>query len=180
MRGGGAEEPAGPVHGGREQLLEGVGTRDRLGEGRQRLELAHAAARLLVEARVLDRPRDERARRDDEVDIGLRELVRSLRVRGDDSDHAAVAGLHRNAEERLVAVLLQLGHVLDARIGEQVLAHVGGLAMLRRPPGEALAALEPDAAGEVAERVGGRPEDERALPLVHEVDEARVDGAAPR
>ena len=48
----------------------------------------------------------------------------------------------RHREQRLELLLLELGHVLRARVGERVVADERGLAVLGRPPGEALAALE--------------------------------------
>ena len=116
--------------------------RDRLGELGERLELADTTAHLAVETGVLDRARDERRGGDEEVDLVRRELARRLRVRGDDADHVAVLAHDRHAQERLEALLLELGDVLDARVGEQVVRDEGRLAALDGPPGEPFAALE--------------------------------------
>ena len=142
------------------ELVERVRARDRLRELRELLELGDAQARLLVQARVLDRARDERRRRDDEVDLVVGELARRLRVRGDRADRLAGAPDDRHGEERLEPLLLELRHVLHPRVGERVVADERRLAVLDRPPREALAALERDLAGLALVRRRGRPEDE--------------------
>ena len=95
VAGGRPEELRGALGDHRQELLERLRARDRLGELRQLLELPDARAHLLVEARVLDRAGDERGARDEEVDLGLRELARRLGVGGDDPDRVAAAGEDR-------------------------------------------------------------------------------------
>ena len=161
-----------------QQLLEPVGPRDRLGELGQLLELGDPQARLLVEARVLDRARDERRGRDDEVDLVVRELARRFRVRRDRADRLTCPPDDRHGEERLEPLLLELGHVLHPRVGERVVADERRLAVLHRPPGEALAALERDLSRLSLVGRRRRPQDE---PLVLEqVDEAGVHAARVR
>jgi hypothetical protein len=133
-------------HGG-DELVERVRAGDRLGELRELLQLRHAQARLLVEPRVLDRAPDEARRAYEEVDLVVRELARRLRVRGDCADRIARAAEDRERQQRLEPLLLELGHVLRARIGSRVVADERGLAVLGRPPGEALPALERDLSG---------------------------------
>ena len=82
-----------------------------------------------------------------------------------------------NRDERLELLLLELRHVLHARIVERVLADERRLAPVERPPGEPFAALELDLAHEPAVRIRRGTEHE-ALPVaIEEIDEAGVDGA---
>ena len=108
MAGAGGEQRARVGDDGLQELVERLRARDRLRELGQLLELGDAQPRLLVEARVLDRARDERGRRDDEVDLVVRELARRLGVRGDRADRLAAATDDRHGEERLEALLLEL------------------------------------------------------------------------
>ncbi len=163
---------------GVQQLVERLRPRDRLGELGELLELGDPHARLLVEARVLDRARDERRRGDDEVHLVVRELPWRLGVRGDRADRLARATDDRHGDERLVALLLELGDVLHPRIRERVVADERGLAVLDRPPREALAALERDLSRLplVRRRRGAHHE----AVVLEEVDEAPVDAARVR
>ena len=88
----------------------------------------------------------------------------------------AVASDDRHGEERLEALLLELGHVLHPRIGERVVADERRLAVLDRPPREALAALERDLSGLTLVRRRRGAQDEPRV-VLEEVDEARVDAA---
>ena len=92
----------------------------------------------LVETRVFDRTRAlyEGSARDEEVDLGLGERPRRLGVGADHPDHGAVARRDRHAEQGLEALLLELGHVHDARVVEQVVGNERGLVSLGRPPRE--------------------------------------------
>ncbi len=157
---------------------ERLGAGQELAELGQVLELVHPAAHLLVEARVLDRPGDERSARDEHLDLVFRELVRRLGVARDDADDVAVLAHDRHGDERLEALLLQLGDVLDARIVEELVADPGRLFVLGGPPGEALAALERDPPDEV--RVGLRGGLEHEPVLLDEVHEAGVDRGGVR
>ena len=75
------------LHDRLERLLEVERLRDRLGDPRERLELAHAALRVRVELRVLDRLRDLRRDRHQQLDLvvvedaRLRACARSARRR---------------------------------------------------------------------------------------------------
>jgi hypothetical protein len=173
------QEPAAALDDGGQELLEGLGAGERLAELGQMLELADAAPRLLVEARVLDRAGDERGARGEDLHLGLGELPRRLRVQGDGADHLAALAHDRNREERLEALLLQLRDELVARIGDGVLRERGLLA-LDRPPGEPFAALERDLADEVRVRLRRRAQHEPLALVLDEVDEARVHGARLR
>ena len=84
-----------------------------LGEVRHRVD---AQAGLLVQARVLDRARDERRGVHEEVQHALVELARSDGVQHDDAQHLARARGHRHGHHRLEVLLLELGHVLHARV----------------------------------------------------------------
>ena len=93
----GLEQAARAVGDRGKELLERLGSRDRLGELGERLELVDAALHLPVEPGVLDRAGDERGGGDDEVDLVAGELARRLRVCGDDADHIAAPPLDRDA-----------------------------------------------------------------------------------
>ena len=80
-------------------------------------------------------------------------------------------------EQRLELLLLELGEVLRARVGEGVVADERGLAALRRPPGEPLAALHDDLPRLPLVRRRGRAQDEPLAALVDEIREAGVDAA---
>ena len=155
------ERTAGDV---RQQLVERRGARNRLGELGDRLELEHPCARLVVEARVLDRPGDERSTRDEEVDLRLSERPRCLRVSADHPDHASVARGDRHAEQRLEALLLELGHVVDARVVEQVVRDERRLVALRGPPCEPASPLEGDLADRALVRGAGSAQHQVASP----------------
>ena len=96
------------LHDRLERLLEVERLGDRLGDPRQRLELLDAPLRLRVELRVLDRLRDLRRDREQQVDLGLGELARLARA---DVERALelLAGEDRHGEDRLVLVLGQVG-----------------------------------------------------------------------
>jgi hypothetical protein len=82
--------------------------RERLGELGEVLELAHALARLLVEARVLDRAADERRRRREELDL-LRVNSRGASVCIVIAPMTSPSRRERDGEERLELLLLELG-----------------------------------------------------------------------
>ena len=98
-----------------ERLLEVERLGDRLGDARQRLELVHAALRRLVELRVLDRLRDLRRDRDQQVDLRLGERPRLPRAHVERALEL-VARQDRHGEDRLVLVLGQVGEELEARV----------------------------------------------------------------
>ena len=173
----GGEQRAGTLDDRGEQIVECVRAGDRLRQLGQLLELRHPEPRLLVEARVLDRAGDERRRRHEEVDLVVGELARRLRVGGDHADRLARAPDDRHGEQGLEALLLELGHVLHARIRERVLADEGRLAPLRRPPGETLAPLERDLARLALVRRRGGAKLEPFAVVRDEVREARVHAA---
>ena len=79
-------------------------------------------------------------------------------------------------EERLVALLLELRHVLHARVGERIVTDERRLAVLDRPPREALATLERDLSRLGFVRRRGRTKNE-PLVVLEEVHETRVDAA---
>ncbi len=139
------------------------------------LELTDALPGLLVEARVLDRAGDERGRGDEEVDLVVGELPWRRRVRGDRADRLAVTPHDGDREERLVALLLELGDVLHARVGEGVLPDERRLRVLDGPPREALAALECHAPHLTLVGRGGRAHHQPVV--LEEVDEAPVHAA---
>ena len=174
------QERSGAGDDGLQELLERVRARDRLGQLGQLLELGDPEPRLLVQSRVLDRAGDERRRGDEEVDLVVRELPRRLGVGGDDADRVARAADDREREQRLEPLLLELGEVLRPRVRQRVVADEGRLAALRRPPGEALAALHDDLARLALVRRRGCAQHEALAGLVEQVREARMHAARVR
>ena len=177
MTGARAQQGSRAVGRRRQQLLEGVGSRDCLGERGQRLQLDDPRPGALVQPRVLDRAGDECRGRHQKVDLLTRELARRLAVGGDDADDHTLLVEERYRHERLEALLLELGEDLDARIGEQALDHDCRSAMLHRPTGETLSLLHRDLADEVLERGRCGSQHQPLVRLLDEVDEARVNGA---
>ena len=92
------------LHDRLERLLEVERLGDGLGDVRERLQLVHAALRLRVELRVLDRLRDLRRDRQQQVDLRLGEVARRARA---DVQRAVelVPRQDRHGEDRLVLVL---------------------------------------------------------------------------
>ena len=103
------------LHDRLERLLEVERLRDGLRDLRERLELVDAPLRVGVELRVLDRLRDLRRDRDEQVDLGLVVLARQPRA---DVERALelLAREDRHREDRLVLVLRQVGEELEARV----------------------------------------------------------------
>ena len=103
------------LHDRLERLLEVERLGDRLRDLRQRLELGHARLRVRVELRVLDRLRDLGRDRDEQVDLGVRELLRLDRA---DVERAGelLAGQDRHGEDGLVLVLGQVRERLEALV----------------------------------------------------------------
>ncbi len=172
----GAEESPAAGDDVRPKSLQRLGRRSGLRELRQVLELAHPLAALVVEPRILDRAGHERGARDEELDLGVGELTRRDRVERERPDRIAALAEHRDRDERLELLLLELGDVLDARVVEGVVADERRLSPVERPPGEPLAAFEHDLPGEGRVRVGRGAEDELLVAL-EQIDEARVDRA---
>ena len=156
----------------RVELLAAVDGGDLLAEPRQRRQRLHPLARLLQQLGVLDRSRHERRGLGEEVEHPAVELARCLGVQHDDPDDLARARRHRHGDHRLEALLVQLGHVLHARVGERVLADELGRVVAGHPAREPLVDAELDLADEVRvdPRRGVQPQ---AAPLA-QVDEARV------
>ena len=177
MTRGRVEQLEASVGDGRKQLVERLCAGDRLTELRQVLELPDPATGLLVEPGVLDRARHEGGARDEEVDLALGELTRCLGVERHGSDRGAVLGEDRHRDERLKLLLGELGDVLEAGIGERVLSNERRLAVLDRPPGEALAPFERDVPDEVGIGLRGSPHHEPPVAVLGQVDEAGRDVA---
>ena len=147
---------------GRERLAQ-------LGERRERLD---APARALVELRVLDRAGDERRGVHEEVEHSVVELARRLGMEDDHTDHVAVAREHGHGDHRLELLLLELRHVLHARVVERVVADELGRLRARDPAGEPLADPPAERADQV--RVARRRGPQHQPVALHEVDEAGV------
>ena len=116
------ERGAGRVDGGDrrlddrlQRLLQVERLRDGLRDPRQRLELVHAPLRVGVEPRVLDRLRDLRGDRDQQVDLGLAVLARRARAHVERALEL-LPREDRNGEDRLVLVLGQVREELEARV----------------------------------------------------------------
>ena len=139
------------------------------GQARERLD---AAARVLVEPRVLDRPGDERRRVGEEREDALVELARRDRVEHDGAERRSRARGDRDRDHRLEALLLDLGEVLHARVGHRALADELWRPVARDPAGEALVEPHLDPADEV--RVDPRRGAQPQSLAVAQVDEAGV------
>ena len=162
------------LHDRLERLLEVERLRDRLRDPRERLELRDPRLRIGIELRVLDRLRDLGGDRDEQVDLGLRELARldrpdvqragELRPRED-----------RHGEDRLVLVLGQvrerLEPLVEVRLGRDHDRRALGGGGAR----DSLAGPHPRRARHLLDaRPVRRPQQELVRLLVVEVDEARV------
>ena len=137
----------------------------------------------------------------EEVEHALVELARGDGVQHDDAQHLARAGGHGDGDHRLEVLLLELGHVLHARVRERVLADERGLAgpcdparqplvegeldlahhvgvdARRGPDPQAVAIAQVDEAGMAARRLGDELDD--AVEHPGQVDR-RADGADDR
>ena len=102
-----------------------------------------------------------------------------LGVRRDRADRLAAAPDDRQCDKRLVALLLELRHVLHARVGKSVVADERRLGVLDRPPREALATLERDLSRLGFVRRRSRTKDE-PLVVLEEVHKASVNPACLR
>jgi hypothetical protein len=141
-----------PAHASRDhpvEVLVPADSSDLLAEGGKPGQGVDSLARLLVQARVLDRTGDERRRVDKEVEHPLVELARRRGMHDDDADDLAGAPGDRHGGHRLEALLLELGDVLHARVGERVVADEGGLVVARHPACQPLVEPELDATDEV-------------------------------
>ena len=116
-----------------ERLLEVERLGDRLGDPRQRLELVDAALGLLVELRVLDRLRDLRRDREQQVDLVVAEVARLPRADVERALEPLAAGEDRDGEDRLVLVLGQVREVLEARVEVRLRGDHHRRALLRPP-----------------------------------------------
>ena len=158
----------------RQRLLEV----ERLGHGlrdpAQRLELGHAALRVVVELGVLDRLRDLTGDRHEQVDLGVVVVARRDRA---DVQRALqlLLGQDRNREDRLVLLLVEVREALEARVEMSCSRDHDRRALGRRRSRDALARthlrppcrlLDPGA--------DGGPQHELVRALVVEVDEAGV------
>ena len=144
-------------------------------DARERLQLVHAPLRLGVELRVLDRLRDLRRDREQQLDLVLRERARLARAHVERALERAVARQDRHREDRLVLVLRQVREVLEARVEVRL-----RLEHHRRPrrggrAGDAFAGSHARPARHLVDRRAvRRAQDQLVGALVVEVDEARV------
>ena len=162
-----------------ERLLQVERLRDGLGDAGERLELAHAPLRLLVQLRVLDRLRDLRGDREQQLDLGPGELARLARA---DVQRALelVAREDRHGEDRLVLVLRQVGERLEARVEVGLRRDHHRRPIGRRRAGDPLARPHARAPRHLLDaRPVRRSQDELVGALVVEVDEAGVRVRAP-
>ncbi len=93
------------LHDRLERLLEVERLGDRLGDPGERLELVHAALRLLVELRVLDRLRHLGRDREQQVDLALVEVAGDAGAHVQRALQPLAAREDRHRQDRLVLVL---------------------------------------------------------------------------
>jgi hypothetical protein len=108
----------------------------------------------------------------EEVENALVELARGDRVQDHDAQHLARARGHRDGHHRLEVLLLELGHVLHARVREGVLADERSLTGARHPARQPLVQGELHLADDVS--VDARRGAHAQAIAVAQVDEARV------
>ena len=153
MRGRRAKQVERAANCERTEFVQRLGRGNLLAELGQMLELEHALAHLLVEPSVLDRAGNQRRTRSEEVRFGLREFPGSLCVEADDADRVPSAAEQWHRHERLEPLLLELRHVVEARVLERVVADERRLAPFQSPPRETFSALQADPAGQVLVRL---------------------------
>ena len=174
-RTGRRERVHGRLHDRLERLLQVERLRHGLGDPRQRLQLVHAALRLLVELRVLDRLRHLGCDHEQQVDLLLGELPRLARPDVERALEPLGAGEDRHREDRLVLVLGQVGEVLEALVEVRLRRDHHRLPRLRGRARDPLAGTHPRPLRHLLDACPmRRAEDELAGALVVEVDEARV------
>jgi hypothetical protein len=100
------------------------------------------------------------------------ELARRLCVQNHHSEHVAVAREDRDRDHGLEALLLELGHVLHARVVERVVADELGRLGPGHPAGEPLVDAPRELAHQVRVPRRGRAQDQPVA--LHEVDEGGV------
>ena len=116
-----------------QQLGQRGGAGGTVGDLGQPLELVHAPPRRLVQPRVLDRPGHQRGGVDHERGVVLRQRPRRQRVEADHAEQRAVLRDQGHRHHRLVLLLLELGEVPGARVGQRVGRDEDRLAVLGRP-----------------------------------------------
>ena len=163
------------LHDRLERLLEVEGLRDGLRDARERLELGDAPLRALVELRVLDRLRDLRRDRDEELDLGVGERPRLARADVERALELVGAGHDRDGEDRLVLVLGQVRKLLEARVEVRLRGDHDRRALRGGDTRDPLARTHARRARELLDaRAVRRAQHELVRALVVEVDEARV------
>ena len=163
------------LHDRLERLLEVERLGDRLRDPRERLELGDPPLCALVELRVLDRLRDLRRDRDEELDLRVAERARLARADVERALELVRARHDRHGEDRLVLVLGQVREALEARVEVRLLGDHHRRALRRGDAGDPLARTHARRARELLDaRAVGRAEDELVDALVVQVDEARV------
>ena len=162
------------LHDRLERLLEVERLRDRLRDPRERLELVDAPLRVGVELRVLDRLRDLRRDRDEQVDLRLGVLPRRARA---DVERALelLARQDRHRQDRLVLVLGQVREELEARVEVGARGDRDRRPLGRGGAGDPLAGPHPRPPRHLLDAGAvRRAQHELVRPLVVEVDEAGV------
>ena len=172
LAGVGAEQLARAARDGVVQVLAQRHGGERLAQPRERGEGVDAPARLLVELGVLDRAGRERGGVHEELEDVVVELARRLGVQDHHTDHGAGAVEQGHGDHRLEALLLELRHVLHARVLHRPLADELGRARARDPAGQSLVDAPLELAHEV--RVGRRGGLEHEPLTLQEVDEGGV------
>ena len=137
--------PARPARRSSQRLVLVSEPRDGLGDARERLELRHATALAVVEARVLDRLRDLGGDRREQLDLVVVPVRRRRGAHVHRAGEAAAPVEDRHGEQRVEALLVEVREALEARVGAGVGGDRDRRALARRVAGQALAGPHPRA-----------------------------------
>ena len=129
-----------------------------MAERAQSRQRGHLPLGPVVEARVVDRPGDERRHVYEQIEYVLTELARRLGVQNDDADHVAVPIDERDRDHRLKALLVELGYVAHTWVFEGFLLDERWRPVASDPTGQSFADAQAYATHRVCEYRRGGPD----------------------
>ena len=154
-------------------LLEVEVRGDRLADLGNRRELGLPGADAFLEAGAVDGGGGLGADGGEQADLLGIVPVRLARLHVEDADHL-VLDQHGDREERLEALVLQLGEILEARVVVGFLIEHDRLPLARDPAGDPLPELQPQPPDQSRRRLVGGAQDQLAPRLVQHVDRGAV------